>query len=1281
VVTSQSPDAAAREGVRIGIDVGGTFTDLSLFDSAAGRLHHHKVLTTPRDPVEGIIHGVQGLLAIAGLEGPALAHATIVHGTTLATNALIERRGGRIALLTTRGARDILETGKENRYDPYDRLLVRPAPLVPRERRYEVDERVLADGRVLTPLDEQAVTSTLRELVAADVETVAVCFLHAYANPAHERAVRAIAQRSGLPLAVTLSSDLAPVLGEFERVNTTVANAYVLRIVDRYLRSLRAALQAIGHGGAFFLMWSDGGFASVDATLEAPLRLLESGPAAGALATCTLARDLGAARVIAFDMGGTTAKMTLVRGGEAERTSTFEVGRVHRHRPGSGLTVRLPSVHMLEIGAGGGSIGHLDELGLLAVGPESAGADPGPACYGLGGNRPTVTDANLALGYLSADAKLAGDLQLRPDLTHAALATIGRATGHGDDEVARRIRSVVTETMAQAVKLHVTEAGEDPADFTLLAFGGAAPLHAYDVARTLGIRSLVFPLQAGVLSATGLLAASPGVELLQTFIAPLGAIDAAALHERLDDLRSHGLATLRSAGVAESDVRFHTALDMRFRGQGYDIVVDVPADADAAAIGAAFRAAYRERYGLDVAADVEVRGLRVRAEGPAPALPRDALAPKRAAAAAPRTRPVWFEESGAFIDTPVHDVAAFPVGVSTAGPVVVEAPHTTFVIGPRAAVTLAPEGRFEVAIEVVSAAGASDAAEGATHAPPVDLEVLMARLRAIADEADGALLRTAFSSVVRDGKDYSLVIADPQGTCLALPTECMPLFVTSMPRTLRLLAERFPSDTLRPGDLIVTNDPWLVAGHKSDVALVAPVFHGGRHVATIGTVLHVADIGGTLGDFRAWDVFEEGLMLPPLKVREGEADFHALMTLLGANVRSPELVLGDVNAMRAAITVATRRLQELLEAAPGLDLTNVAAEIAERARRAFATALRAVPDGRYTATLEADGLPRDGQPGESIRFALAVTASDAGLDLDFAGTDPQRPRQPINVPMSYTLADAVYTLQYLLAPHIPNVGPQFIPVRVRAPEGCILDARPPVPVFARTRTGLHVPTLISAALAEALPGEVQAGCGHNVIVNVSGYDASGRYLHLNTMPKGGMGATGERDGWHCTAFPTNDTTTPIEVGETILPVLIGKTFRVDSGGPGRARGGAGQIVTIRSVADYPLVLGFRPNFVQHPAPGLLGGGAGLPVRIEVNGQPYRENPVVLQPGDWCSIETAGGGGIGDPRTRRPERVAADVRAGVVSVAAARADYGVVVDGAGRVDAVATERERRAAATA
>ena len=1257
----------ARQGLRIGIDVGGTFTDLALVDTARGHLRQHKVLTTPHDPVEGIVAGVQALLEQEGYVRDALADAVVVHGTTLATNALIERRGGPIALLTSSGARDVLETGKENRYDPYDRLLVRPEPLVPRERRIEIAERVLADGRVIEAPDERVIEEIARALVREGVKALAVSFVHAYAHPAHERTVRDVVERLRLPLSVTLSSDVAPVIGEFERTTTTVANAYVLGIVDRYLRTLREALSSIGHRGGFFVMWSDGGFASVEATLASPLRLLESGPAAGALATCVMSTELGASRVIAFDMGGTTAKMTLVHDGEAERTSTLEVGRAHRNRAGSGLMVRVPSIHMLEIGAGGGSIGRLDELGLITVGPESAGADPGPACYGFGGTQPTVTDANVVLGYLSAGVPLAGGLRLRPERARRVMEPFAQASGLSEIEVAARMRQVVTETMAQAIKVHVTEQGQDPAEYTLLAFGGAAPLHAYDVARSLGIRSLVFPLQAGVLSATGLLAARTGLELLQSFIAPLASLDTAALHACFDGLRAQALATLASAGVGEVEANVRYALDMRLHGQGYDIVVDVPHEADAETIAAAFQSAYRARYGLRVSTAIEVRGCRVRAEGPAPRLPSDPLAQGRAVEKPSSQRPVWFAETGGFVDTPVHAIDTFPVGVAMPGPMVIEAPHTTFVIGPGGSATLVPEGRLDV---VVGVARASDA-----EATTVALEVLMARLRSIADEADRALLRTAFSSAVRDGKDYSLVIADPEGTCLALPTECMPLFVTSMPRTLRLLAERFPGDTLRPGDVIITNDPWIAAGHKADLVLVAPVFHRGRHVASIGAIVHVADIGGALGDFRAWDIHEEGLMLPPLRLREGEPEHDAVMAMIAANVRSPELVLGDLDAMRSAIRVATRRLHELLDAVPGLDLAAVADQISRRAKRAFRTALGTVPNGRYHARLEADGLPDDGRPGEPIRLALTVDAHPDGLLLDFSGSDAQRERQPINVPLAYTLADAVYTLQYLLAPHVPNVGPQFIPVEVRAPERCILNAQPPVPVYARTRTGLHIATLISTALAEVLPDEIQAGCGHNVIVTVSGYDADGRYLHLTTMPKGGMGATGDRDGWHCTAFPTNDTTTPIEVAETIVPVQIGKHLRPDSGGPGKARGGAGQVVTIRSVGDVPLVFGFRPNFVQHPAPGLLGGRAGLPAHVEVNGAPYRENPVVLRPGDWCRIMTAGGGGIGDPLTRDPRRVVEDVRQGVVTVAAAVADYGVVIDDACRLDPAATLHER------
>ena len=1259
--------------LRIGIDIGGTFTDFVAYDPLGQALHDHKVLTTPRDPASSILAGLAELLAGAGLAPEALRDATIIHGTTLAANALIERSGARTGLVTSRGARDILETGKENRYDPYDRQLTRPAPLVPRPWRRTLQERLLADGTTFAALDPDEVARVLRELAAEGVEAVAVCLLHSYADSRHERAVRAVAESLGLELYLSLSSEVAPEIGEFERATTTAANAYVQPIVEGYLRSLREALVAAGHRGSFYLMWSDGGLASIEATLRTPIRLLESGPAAGALAAGHDARAADLERVIAFDMGGTTTKVCLIRQAQPGRSAGLEVGRVHRDKPGSGITVRIPSIELLEIGAGGGSLANVDEMGLIKVGPRSAGADPGPACYGLGGSEPTVTDANLVLGYLAAQTRLAGGLELDLGLARRALTGVAEALRLPVEEAAKRARRLVTEKMAQAIRLHVTELGEDPRDYQLLAFGGAAPLHAYDVARILGIERVRLSRRAGVFAAFGFLTAPVGLELVQTLIVPLAALPRDTLAASAAQLRSRALATLASAGLTGAEIELHYALDMRYRGQGYDVTVSVgnTLESDPSKLAATFDRAYGRLFGVQHRGEIEIRACRLTARGPGPEIVVRSPVAAGASKGPPRTRRIWFDEADTWLEAAVIHFDELRVAEEQRGPVVIEAAHTTYVVGPSGTVSLTAAGDLVMTVRPHSLAGS-------VRAAGEELEIVVARLRAIADEADRALQRTAFSSVVRDAKDYSLVIADPQGRCLALPTECMPLFVTSMPRTIALLARQFPPGSLAPGDVLITNDPWLCAGHKSDLVLVAPVYHREALVAFVGTILHVTDIGGTVGDFRAWDIYEEGLALPPLKLYERGRLNDGIEAILLANVRIPEEVQGDIVAMRAAIEVASRRLVALLEEARALDLGTVAEQVGLRAQRAVQRRIETLPGKVFSAELNVDGPPGDG-PNDypPVQLALSVTVEDACLVLDFAGTDPQQPRQAVNVPLSYTIADAIYAVQYLFTPDIPNIGPQFSPVTVRAPERSILNARPPVPVYARTRTGLHISTLFNAAVAESVPELVQAASGHVVILSVAGHDEEGVFFKTTFIPKGGMGSGGGHDGWNCTGFPTNCTMISSEMAERRSPVLVARELRCDSGGPGRERGGLGQLFTLRSLADRPLILSLRPNFVSHPPIGLLGGWAGAATRMEIDGQPLSENPAILQPGGMFRLWTAGGGGIGDPLERAATRVAEDVAAGLVSPEQAREAYGVVLDPiSGKLDVSATAARRR-----
>ncbi|HLH74099.1 MAG TPA: hydantoinase/oxoprolinase family protein, partial [Chloroflexota bacterium] len=491
---------------RVGVDVGGTFTDVLLVNDSTGAFHIAKTLTTPEDPSVGVLRAIAQSLEAAGVSAEALRN--VIHGTTLVTNAIIQRSGARTALLTTRGFKDVLDIAREHRYDMYDLLLEQPRPLVAREDRFEVDERIFADGTVYRPIDLATVDAALDEIERREIHAVAVVFLHAFRNPLHEKLVaERIADRAP-KLRVSLSSEVAGEIREYERTSTTVANAYVQEMLDRYLADLEAELTRIHFGGRLFLMLSNGGIATAEAAARFPVRLIESGPAAGALAAAYLGQQSGWPDLLSFDMGGTTAKACLIENGKPFTTNEFEVDRVYRFKPGSGLPIKAPAIDLIEIGAGGGSIARIDRFGLIKVGPESAGAAPGPACYGLGGELPTVTDADLVLGYLDPDFFLGGQLKLdRAAAEQAIRRHIAEPIHKSVTEAAWAIHQTVNENMASAARMHAVERGKDVRRFPLFAFGGAGPVHAYQVASILRLRQIIAPFAAGVGSTIGFLVA------------------------------------------------------------------------------------------------------------------------------------------------------------------------------------------------------------------------------------------------------------------------------------------------------------------------------------------------------------------------------------------------------------------------------------------------------------------------------------------------------------------------------------------------------------------------------------------------------------------------------------------------------------------------------------------------------------------------------------------------------------------------------------------------------
>ena len=488
---------------RIGADIGGTFTDLVLVDDAGALFRIAKVLTTPERPDEAVEQGIGDVLRQADVPAAEVAH--VVHGTTLFTNALIERKGARTALITTRGFRDAIEIGREHRYDMYDLFMERPTPLAPRHLRFELDERVLADGSVQEPLDPDEVLRLIETLRAERVQAVAVCLLHSYRNPAHERTVGELLRAHAPEISCALSCEVVAEIREYDRTSTTLTNVYVQGLAGRYLKGLEERLRTLGIEGALFVMQSNGGVCDVATACRFPVRLIESGPAAGALAAAHYGRLIDCPSLLSFDMGGTTAKACLIEHGEPLIAPDFEVDRKYRFRKGSGLPVKVPVIEMIEIGAGGGSIARIDGLGRLTVGPDSAGADPGPACYGQGGDEPTVTDADLMLGYLDPEFFLGGQMRLDAAAAARAIeARIGRPLGLEPVRAAWGIHQLVNENMASAARIHAVERGKDIEKFPLFAFGGAGPVHAWRIAKILRCPRVVYPLAAGVMSAVGL---------------------------------------------------------------------------------------------------------------------------------------------------------------------------------------------------------------------------------------------------------------------------------------------------------------------------------------------------------------------------------------------------------------------------------------------------------------------------------------------------------------------------------------------------------------------------------------------------------------------------------------------------------------------------------------------------------------------------------------------------------------------------------------------------------
>ncbi|MCA3285391.1 MAG: hydantoinase/oxoprolinase family protein [Roseomonas sp.] len=674
---------SAHNNARLAVDIGGTFTDLAI--EKDGQRWTAKVLTTPAAPEKGVLEGVQQVLAKAAMKPADLA--LVIHGTTLATNAVIERKGAKTALITTDGFRDVLALANEARYDQYDLNIELAKPLVPRRWRLPVPERLDNTGKVLLALDEAAVRAHIPFMRAEGIESLAIGFIHGFVNPTHERRAAEIVREAWPELPVSLSSEVSPEMREWERFSTTVANAYVQPLMARYLKQLELGLRDAGLACPLYLMLSGGGLTTIDTAARFPIRLVESGPAGGAIFSAFVARQRGFDKVLSFDMGGTTAKVCLIDDFRPQASRTFEVARVGRFKKGSGLPLRIPVIEMVEIGAGGGSIAQVDSMGRIQVGPESAGADPGPACYGRGGTHPAVTDANLALGRYDPELFAGGALRLYPDQSRKALAEhVGGKLALSADMAALGVVEMVDENMANAARVHAIESAKNYEGRVVIAFGGGGPVHGYRVAEKIGVKRILVPSGAGVGSAIGFLRAPVAYEVVKSLYQRFGSFDVAAVNGLLAAM-SHEAAGVVAEGAFGAPIEETRIAYMRYVGQGHEIAVPIPPRAltqqDVREIRALYDSEYSRFYDRPVpGSDVEILSFAVTVR-----TVEAHVEPAAAVANAPAPSPIRVQmvrdtATGEVAEWQVYDRDAMRPGATVAGPAIIAEAETSTLIGP-----------------------------------------------------------------------------------------------------------------------------------------------------------------------------------------------------------------------------------------------------------------------------------------------------------------------------------------------------------------------------------------------------------------------------------------------------------------------------------------------------------------------------------------------------------------------------------------------------------------------
>ncbi len=1269
--------------IRIGVDIGGTFTDI-VARREDGAIFIEKILSSVHDYSEAILEGLTRILRRANADPGDVEE--VVHGTTVATNAILERKGAHTGLITTQGFRDVLDIRNSRRPEMYNINWIKPPALVERYLRLEVDERLDSEGRAIVALDEISAERAIAKLRKEGVESVAVCLLNSFVNPDHERRIGDLLRQALPEASVSLSCDVLPEAKEYERTSTTVINAYVRPVVERYLTGLAERLAKNGIRAPLLTMQSNGGIASAKSAMARPINIIESGPAAGVMGAVALGKRLGCSKIVTFDMGGTTAKAALVENGEIRFTTDLEVGAglsaVSRLNKGGGYALSTPSVDVAEVGVGGGSIAWLDEGNAIRVGPQSSGALPGPVCYGLGGDRPTVTDANLVLGYLNPAALVGGDLKIDLAKARSVLErAIAKPLGISTEEAAYGVYAVANSGMTRAIRAISTERGRDPRDAVLIAFGGNGPVHACELARTLGMAKVIVPSAPGVFSAFGLLDTSVEHRYSHTHMKVLGADAIAGLNAALRDLKSTAEADIKGAGYGKVEVDWVYSADVRYRGQASQLTIRLGSDAFDLVmlrrIRQDFEAEHEKTFGyISTEESLEVVNLRLAARVTRIAQPAAATTQVvETRSASGNTRRAYFGPKIGWMDVPVLQRSA--LGEQwLEGPAIVEQYDSTFILPPKSRARLDVHGNIVVELEAADKAELTD-----RRYDGVSREIVRHGMEALADEMALTLVRTCRSGHVKHSGDFSTAIADAKGQLLAQGLT-LPFHLGALPDALQAVLEKF-RENIHEGDVFILNDPFGGGMHLPDVFIIRPVFVDGSMAAMAAAIVHQVDIGGRTAGGNSTlntEIYAEGLRMPLMKLYERGKPSDHIFEILRANVRVPTKVIGDIRAQLAACLTGEREYHRLV-ARYGIDnLKRYQEQLLDASEAIAKETIAGIPDGTYEFEDYLDGDSIDPDP---IRLHVRLSVNGEHIKVDCSKSAAQV-RGAINSTLSVTRSMAYTALRCLMPAHASTNAGYMRPIEVTATPGSVLNGVLPAAGAGRAATGYRLMDVVFGALAKALPDKIMAaGDGSPVIFGIGGYDAERHPFVFVDLMRGSWGGRPHADGLDGTSLAVSTgSSIPAEVVALEHPVQLDFCGYVpDSAGPGKYRGGMAVMREYRLLAEEAN-LQYRTERRKFRPYGSQGGhpGSASIVLWNPDGEARllpEKGEIRMRRGDVIRFCQASGGGYGDPLERDPAQVARDVRDELITAGTARSVYGVVLD-AETGEPVGEETRRRRA---